>query len=184
MKYRFAIIISFCVIITTAFVTRQSYKIGTGTVSFISNAPMEIIKAKSNLLKGVIEVPTKKFAFSIKINSFKGFNSPLQKEHFNENYLESNKYPEATFSGKIIEDIDFAKDGSYEVRAKGTFNVHNVPQERIIKCTLQIVNNQATVKSSFTVQLADHNISIPKVVHEKLATQIKVDVQAQMDLTK
>lgn len=177
--------LTFIIISSTAFAPAgQALKISNGKVSFVSNAPLEVIKAASDQLKGVIDVPSKKFAFTIKINSFKGFNNPLQKEHFNENYMESQKYPEATFSGKIIEDVDFTKDGSYEIRAKGTFTVHNVPQERIIKSTLQLKQGTASIKSAFTVLLADHNIPIPKVVHEKLATQIKVEVQAQMNITK
>jgi len=60
----------------------------------------------------------------------------LQKEHFNENYLESDKYPEASFKGKIIEDIDLDKDGEYEVRAKGELTIHGIMQERIIKANI------------------------------------------------
>jgi len=124
---------------------------------------------------------TKKvFAFSVKIRSFTGFNSPLQKEHFNENYLESNQYPDAYFSGKIIEDIDFTKDGTYTVRAKGNLFIHGVSQERIIKSEVSIRSGILKITSAFTVQLEDHNIPIPKVVHEKLASEINVEVTADM----
>lgn len=125
-------------------------------------------------------LPKKQFAFSINVNTFKGFNSPLQEEHFNENYLETDKFPRATFEGKIIEDIDLQRDGIYSVRAKGNLTVHGVVQERIIKCDLNIKNGVVSVKSNFTVLLADHNISIPKVVHEKLASEIKVEVRADL----
>src|SRR5205809_7976282 len=84
----------------------QIYNLTKGTIAFRSEAPLEVIKASSNELRGIIETQKKQFAFSIKLKSFKGFNSGLQKEHFNENYLESDKYPDATFVGKIIEDVD------------------------------------------------------------------------------
>jgi polyisoprenoid-binding protein YceI len=157
---------------------QQVFNISTGSISFRSDAPLELIKAASPDLKGKIDAAKKLFAFSIKINSFKGFNSPLQKEHFNENYLESSKYPDASFSGKIIEEVDFSKDGTYTIRAKGKLNIHGVIQDRIIKSDMIIKKGQIIIKSNFKVLLADHNIPIPKVVHEKLASEIIVDVNA------
>lgn len=156
------------------------FNVTKGSISFSSDAPLELIKASSGELRGKIDAAKKLFAFSIKINTFKGFNSALQKEHFNENYLESGKYPDASFSGKIIEEVDFSKDGTYTIRAKGRLNIHGVAQERIIKSDLTIKSGQVAVKSNFTVLLADHNIPIPKVVHEKLASEIKVEVNAVM----
>jgi polyisoprenoid-binding protein YceI len=152
----------------------------TGTINFHSDAPLELITATSKELRGKVDTEKKNFAFIIKINSFNGFNNPLQREHFNENYLESDKYPNASFTGKIIEDIDFSTDGNYSVRAKGNLLIHGVPQERIIKCELIVKKSMITIKSNFTVLLADHNIAIPKIVHEKLASEIKVEVKADL----
>lgn len=156
------------------------YGVKTGTITFRSDAPLELVKASSNQLKGVFDAEKKQFAFTLNVNTFKGFNSPLQQEHFNENYLESNKFPRASFEGKIIEDVDLKKSGFYNIRAKGNLTVHGVTQERIIKCELTIKNNIVSIKSNFTVLLADHNITIPKVVHEKLASEIKVEVNAEL----
>jgi YceI-like domain len=156
------------------------YKLSKGIISFRSDAPLEIIKASSDELRGIIDTGKKQFAFSVKIKSFKGFNSGLQKEHFNENYLESDKYTDATFIGKIIEDVDFLKNNTNNVRAKGILNIHGIPQERIIKSEITIKNGIITVRSNFTVLLSDHNIPIPKVVHEKLASEIKVEVNAEL----
>jgi polyisoprenoid-binding protein YceI len=154
------------------------YEVSNGSITFWSDAPLELIKASSTQLRGIFNAADKLFAFTVNINSFKGFNSALQQEHFNENYLESNRYPRANFEGKIIEDVDLKKDGFYSIRAKGNLNIHGVIQERIIKCELVIKNKMVTIKSNFTVLLADHNITIPKVVHEKLASEIKVEVKA------
>ena len=156
------------------------YSVNAGTITFRSDAPLELIKASSNQLKGIFNAEKKQFAFTLNVNTFKGFNSPLQQEHFNENYLESNKFPRASFDGKIIEDVDLKKNGFYNVRAKGNLTVHGVVQERIIKCELSVKNNIVSIKSNFTVLLADHNITIPKVVHEKLASEIKIEVKADM----
>jgi polyisoprenoid-binding protein YceI len=158
----------------------QIYSINTGSILFLSESRLELIKANSNELRGKLDVSKKIFAFTVKMNSFKGFNSPLQREHFNENYLESSHYPDAYFTGKIIEDIDFSKDGEYSIRAKGNLVVHGVTQERIIKTDITVKNGLITIVSNFTVQLSDHNIPIPKIVHEKLASEIKVEVKAVM----
>ena len=167
-------------LLSLGFTPPAVYTIRNGEVKFRSDAPVELIKASSNKLRGKLDPGKKIFAFIIKVNSFEGFNSPLQKEHFNENYLESDKYPDASFTGKIIEDLDCSKDGVYTIRAKGNLLIHGVSQERIIKSELTVKDGLLTLRSNFTVQLADHNISIPKVVHENLASEIKVEVKAEL----
>lgn len=158
----------------------QLYELKTGNISFSSEARQELIKASSDGLKGVLNIAKKTFVMKVGIASFKGFNSPLQREHFNENYMETGKYPFAYFSGKIIEDINLAKDGECLVRTKGKLTVHGVEQERIIYSKLTVKDNMITIYSDFVVSLADHNIKIPRVVSEKLATNIKVTVKAAL----
>jgi len=158
------------------------YGTNNGSITFSSDAPLELIKASSNEMRGKFDIARKLFAFTVSITSFKGFNSPLQREHFNENYMESVQYPNASFSGKVIEDVDFLKDGTYTIRAKGNLSVHGVLQERIIKADIIIKDGKISISSDFTVLLVDHNIPIPKVVHEKLASEIKVAVKADLVL--
>ena len=180
MTKRFIILLLITLSLASAAYAPARFSISKGSILFRSDAPLELIKASSNELKGIFIPEKKQFAFKVNIKSFKGFNSPLQQEHFNENYMESDKYPSASFGGRIIEDIDFTKDGVYTVRAKGDLTLHGVVQERIIKCELTIKNGNVDVHSNFIVSLADHNISIPKVVHEKLASEIKVEVKADL----
>ena len=181
MYKRIPITISLLLLLVSSFRDPVSiFNISKGNISFSSDAPLELIRAESKELKGLIETDKKAFAFSVKIASFKGFNSGFQKDHFNENYLESDKYPDATFAGKIIEDVDFTKNNTLSVRAKGILTVHGVPKERIIKSDMTIKNGSVFIKANFTVLLADHNIPIPKVVHEKLASEIKVEVNSEL----
>lgn len=183
MFRRFLITAVFILVLGSSFKDPVSiFNITKGNISFSSDAPLELISAVSNELKGLIETEKKQFAFSVKVRSFKGFNSGFQKDHFNENYLESDKYPDATFSGKIIEDVDFTKNNILTVRAKGILTVHGVPKERIIKSDMTIKNGIIFIKANFTVLLADHNIPIPKVVHEKLASEIKVEVNSELKI--
>ena len=156
------------------------YRCIDGRIEFTSNAPLEIIEAKSDRMVGAIDPSNQSFAWLVEVISFEGFNSPLQREHFNENYLESDRYPRATFTGKIIEQIDFDQDGVHAVRAKGKLNIHGTEQERIIKGRLEKKGRKLYLLASFTVPLTDHNISIPKIVHQKIAEEISVTVNAEL----
>ena len=151
-----------------------------GIIRFQSEAPLETITATSSLLKGAIDIKNRTFAFTVNIKSFNGFNSPLQKEHFNENYLESHIYEEATFIGKIIEKVDLSKDGEYTIRAKGKLNIHGIEQERIIKSQITINDNQFKIESFFTIYLSEHGILIPKIVSQKIAEEIKVKIECDL----
>lgn len=170
----------FVVILMIAFNTvaqSEIYTVDHGVISFRSEAPLELIRASSNQLIGFLDNSKKTFSFRIAMRSFQGFNSPLQKEHFNENYLESDKFPDASFKGKIIEDVDLSKDGTYQLRAKGNLTIHGVTKERIIKSDVTVKNNVIDITSYFTVLLNEHNIPIPIVVYKKLANEIKVEAK-------
>lgn len=164
--------------------SQTRYAITQGTVSFISDAPLERITATSKALKGVVETTNRTFAFTIDIVSFQGFNSPLQRVHFNENYMESGDYPQATFAGKFIEDIDLSVDGTYDVRVKGKLNIHGVEKERIIKSAVKVEDGTMQITSVFTVLLEDHEIRIPKVVLQKIAKVVNVEVTAVLASNK
>lgn len=174
----FLMIAVFC---CSAVEAQSIYQTVNGKISFSSEAPLELIKASSNELAGLVDNDKKTFSFKINIRSFQGFNSPLQREHFNENYMESDKYPQASFSGKIIEDIDLSKDGEYDVRAKGTLTIHGISQERIIKTSVSVKNKKITITGKFSVLLSDHNIPIPIVVYKKLANEIKVEINTTLE---
>ena len=178
----FAAIIT--VVLFSGYTTFQSellYKTVKGEIEFRSDAPLEIIEAKSESLKGIIDIEKRSFAFSISILSFEGFNNPRQQEHFNENYLESSKYPNATFTGKIIEKVDLTKDGTYTIRAKGKLDIHGVAQERILKSRIVVKGERFTLQSYFTIILEEHDISVPKIVYQKIAKEIQVRVKATFE---
>jgi hypothetical protein len=160
---------------------QQILEVKKGRIEFHSNTELELIKAESDQLKGLLDLSKKQFAFKVPMNSFRGFNSPLQQEHFNENYVESARYPDASFSGKIIEDEDLYRDGNYDIRAKGNLTVHGVSQERIIRSKITVKSGKVRLQSSFTVLLADHNIRIPRIVSEKLSAEINVGIDANLE---
>ncbi|HEX5002866.1 MAG TPA: YceI family protein [Bacteroidia bacterium] len=154
------------------------FKTRTGKVAFTSNAPLENIKAESNNLRGVVDTAGSTFAFTMDIISFKGFNSELQRTHFNENYLETNKYKSASFVGKIIEKVQFADLGTYQVRAKGYLTIHGIRRERIIPVQIAVGENEITITSEFEIVLSDHGIKIPRIVYEKISPEVSINVRA------
>ncbi len=175
-------ILLFCLLLSTGIdcliAQQQLFLCEDGHVFFRSDAPLELIEANSKQLRGVIDPQKRSFAFRLSINSFEGFNSRLQQVHFNENYLESHTYPNAIFKGKIIEHIDFTKEGTYDIRAKGILEIHGIKQERIIKSKLKIQNEQVSIQSFFSILLEEHDIRIPKIVHQKISELIYVQINA------
>jgi len=159
---------------------QAKFTVKKSDMSFTSNAELELIKASSTETQGIIDPGTNQFAFSVPIQSFKGFNSDLQRQHFNDNYMESSKYSKASFTGKIIEQVNYTLDSVYTVRAKGELDIHGQKQTRIIKAKLTVRKNDIQIDTDFNVPLADHNISIPRIVSQKIATEIDVKFRATL----
>jgi len=158
----------------------QIYLIESGKIDFRSDAPLELIAASNTQFTGAIDFDKQTFFLQLQNKGFKGFNSPLQQEHFHENYMESTIYPKSTFQGKLIEAVNPAQNGTYIVRAKGKLNLHGISQERIIKATLNIQNGVIQLESDFSLLLVEHDIAIPKIVKQKIAEEIYIHVQARL----
>lgn len=154
------------------------YTTQQGNIQFVSEAPLEIISASSKKMEGVIDADAFSFAISVPIRSFEGFNNGLQRQHFYENYMETNRYPTATFSGKCIEKPDLTVPGKYSFRTKGNLVIHGRSTERIIKIEVESTGLELQAKTSFLVPLADHEIEVPGIVNQKIAKEIQVHVEA------
>src|ERR1700712_5374645 len=132
-------------------------------VNIYSSAPIEDIEATAFNGASVYNTATGELDFSVPIRGFR-FPKALMQEHFNENYIESDKYPKATFKGKIQERPDLSKDGTYPVTATGDFQIHGVTQTRTIAGNLTVSGGVVTMTSEFMVKCADHHIDIPQIV--------------------
>ena len=177
MKY--LLTISFLLIITSSFA--QNLFKGKGHVSFISEAPLEIIEGDSDDLTGIVDLSTLNFAFKLNVSSFEGFNSPLQKEHFNEHYLETTKYPEAYFLGSILLQEDCSNGCDTEAICKGKFTIHGITQIVTIPIVFNLDKSDLRISGDFIIKLSDYNIKIPKIVHAKIASEIEVNVEILMN---
>ncbi len=157
----------------------QMFTFSTGSVSFFSKTKMEDIDARNSSPKVLLQIKDKKIAFIAENMAFK-FQSKLMEEHYNEKYVESEKFPLATFQGKINEDIDLSKEGVYAVTVTGNFSLHGVPQTRTIPGTITVKNGEINVKSVFTVACGDHKIIIPSLVGAKISETVEVTVDVNL----
>ncbi len=155
----------------------QQYFSRTGMVSFFASTPLEDIKADNNQVYVVIDPEKKQLAFS---SLLKGFIFPkeLMQEHFNENYVESDKYPKATFTGTFSGDVNVHKEGSYVIQVKGQLSLHNVVKTVDVPATLEVKGGALIAVAQFMVKPEDFQISIPSVVRNKIAKEVTIKVNA------
>ncbi|MGV3704007.1 MAG: YceI family protein [Arcticibacter sp.] len=145
--------------------------------SFFSEAPMEDISAKTDKGVSALNVSSRAIYFKVPIRSFE-FRKSLMKQHFNENYLESEKYPVAEFKGNVLENIDPKKDGTFPVTVQGKLNIHGVIKDYSVRGELQVSNGSIAANAKFPVKLEDHRIKIPSLVIRNIAEIVDVQVSA------
>ena len=138
---------------------------------------MEEIKADNNQVAGVIDTGTGEIVFQVLIKSFH-FERALMEEHFNENYMESDKYPKSTFKGKItnLSSVNFAKEGTYDATVDGDLMIHNVTKKVDFKGKIEVITGGINASSKFNLVPEDYNIPIPGVVRDKINKNLEVTV--------
>jgi polyisoprenoid-binding protein YceI len=157
----------------------QLYSTQNGIISFFSTTPVENIQAKSNRVLGVLNAEKNTVAFKVTNTSFE-FPNKLMEEHFNEKYMESDKYEHSTFTGTIQDKIDYSSDGTYDVTVDGKLNIHGVEQDRSLKGKIIIKSGTIQIIANFLVVLNDHKIKVPKIVVAKIAEEIDVKIDATL----
>ena len=156
----------------------QKFFTKEGHISFFSSTPLENIEANNYKAVSMIDAATGQMEFAVLMKAFE-FQRSLMQEHFNENYIESDKYPQATFKGKIenMDAVNMKKDGDYEVKVKGNLTVHGVTREVEVPGKLRVKDGKIVAgNSTFNVVPQDYKIEIPSLVKEKIAKEIKVMV--------
>ena len=158
-------------------VNAQKYITKNGYIGFFSHTPMEDVKADNNQVASVLDISTGEVVFQVLIKSFH-FDRALMEEHFNENYMESDKIPKSSFKGKItnLSSVDFKKNGVYEVTVEGDLTIHDVTNKISTKGTLEIVSGGINASSKFNIVPEDYKINIPGLVREKIANNMEVTV--------
>jgi hypothetical protein len=159
----------------------QRYLTKTGRVTFFSASPIEDIEAQNQQAGAMIDLGSGQVAFSIPIRSFT-FKRTLMQEHFNENYLESDKFPKATFSGKILgASAATLSQGPQKVTVEGDLTIHGVTHHVTVPGVVALKNNQLQATATFSVAPADYKIEIPLLVRDKIARIVSVRVALACD---
>lgn len=180
------VFMAICLLLSAASQAQGKYFTKEGKVSFFSDAPMEKIEAFNRKASSVYDATTGKLEWSVLIKAFQ-FEKALMQEHFNENYMESDKYPKATFKGQVVDAgrINLAKDGQYPVKVKGTLEIHGVSQEVQTDGVFVVKGGKIQSNAGFTIAVADYGITIPAVVRDKVAKTVRIEVSAEYQpLTK
>lgn len=162
-----------------ALCAQERYMTRTGQITFFSETSVENIEANNNKVTSVLDATTGAIEFAALIKAFE-FEKALMQEHFNENYMESNTFPKATFKGKLTgaAAADLKKAGTYPVTVTGDLTIHGVAKPVTTQGTIT-VDAAGAVKatSEFIVKPEDHGIAIPGVVRKNIAETIKVTVR-------
>lgn len=160
----------------------QKYITKNGNIRFYSDSPLEKIEARNRQVNCALDASTGDFVFKVLMKSFE-FEKALMQEHFNENYVESDKYPNATFVGKVtnLKEIDLLKDGTNQANVEGKLTIHGVSKEIAAKGTLEVKQGKIMAKSKFNIALADFNISIPGAVVNNISKTIEITVDAGLE---
>lgn len=182
MQMMMAMALTFSAIVSNA---QDKYFTKTGKIDFYSKAPLEDIEAKNKTVMAVIDSKTGAIQFSVQMKGFE-FEKQLMQQHFNENYVESDKYPKGEFKGTITNnsEIDYTKDGTYKASVKGKMTIHGITKDVETTGTIRVSGGKIDANSSFNILLSDYKISIPAVVKDKISNSIRITVDCKMEPLK
>lgn len=182
MKYSF---FAFALLFTSLLAAQNPLITRDGSTTFFSHAPLEDIEAVNDQTTAAINFSKGDVVVKMLIKHFT-FENALMQEHFNENYMESEKYPSAIFKGSIVSDkaIDLSQDGTYEVVIKGDLTIHGVQQPTETSATITVAGSSVTASTKFVAKPADFDIEIPSVVVKNIAEEIEVTTTLNFNTDK
>lgn len=169
-------------LLATVSVSAQKYITKNGYIRFFSSTPVEDIEAHNRQVNSALDQKTGDFVFKVLMKSFQ-FEKALMQEHFNENYVESDKFPNATFSGKVknIGEIDFTRNGVYQTTVEGDLTIKGITKKVTEKGTFEVKDGKVIGKSTFNILLADYGIKIPNTVASNISKTIQIDVEVNLE---
>lgn len=152
--------------------SQGKYLTKSGHITFFSSSSMEDIKAENNQVLSIIDASNGKMAISILMKSFM-FEKALMQEHFNENYVESDTYPKATFKGEIL-NFDSLNETNNKAKIKGEITIHGVTKEITIDVNIKRTKEAIDVDGDFIITLSDFKVSIPSIVEKNISKTLKI----------
>ena len=179
------IVVATCLLIVGFTHAQGRYFTKTGRIEFSSKAPLEDIDAVNKSVTAVLDAKSGALQFSVLMKGFE-FDKALMQEHFNENYIESDKYPKADFKGTITNnsDIDYSKPGTYTANVNGKLTIRGVTKDVQTTGTIKVEGENLATTSAFNILLSDYNIKIPAVVKDKINNNVKISVNTKLEPLK
>ena len=176
------VVIAACITGFSAKTSAQVYYTKNGSISFFSKTSFENISADNNQVISILNIQTGIIQFSVLNDAFQ-FPKAKMEEDFNENYIESDRYPKSTFKGNIgnISNINLLKDGSYKVTVKGNLIIHGVSKNITAPAIITIKDGKISATSSFKILIKDYNIKVPSIVTNKIAESIEIKVSCSYE---
>lgn len=182
---RFFLLVSILTFLGSQAISAQNYISRNAHVWFFSATNMENIEAHNHKVASILNSQTGALTFKMNIKAFE-FEKALMQEHFNENYMESDKFPNGDFKGKIsnIADVDFSKNGTYNVTVAGNLTMHGITKAVSVPGTITVKDGNVSSKAEFNALLADYGITIPAAVKNQISKTIKITVDSAYTLKK
>ena len=182
---RYNMVLIAVIIASTSF--GQKYFTKNGKINFDATSPNspEKVEGVNRTVTCVVDTKTGNIQFAALIKGFE-FEKALMQEHFNENYVESDKFPKAEFKGLIDanDGVSFSKDGTYVVKVAGKLTIHGVARDVETQGKMVVQNGRINAFADFNISLSDYNISIPALVADKVSKSARITVACQLELFK
>ena len=164
---------------------QDKYFTKSGKIYFNASAKLEKVEATNRSAIAVLDTKSGDIQFSVMLKGFE-FEKALMQEHFNENYVESDKFPKAQFAGLVVNnhDVNYSKDGSYTAKVKGKLTLHGETKDVEATGKIIVKSGKLAVNADFQILLSDFNISIPGLVKENISNETKISVDCLLDPLK
>jgi len=177
--------ISVILVMITGNVFAQKHLTKNGKISFFSDAPAEKIEAVNNQVNTSLNTTTGELVFNVLIKSFE-FKNALMQEHFNANYLESDKFPSSTFKGIVtnLNEINFAKNGTYKVNVEGELTIHGITKKINQSGFFEVKDGKISANSKFNIALKDYDVKIPAKSIANISEVIEITANVSLEKVK
>ena len=177
------ILVCACLSLGATTMFAQKYMTRTGKATFDATSPTspEKIIGKNNEVASIFDVSTSDLVFQVMVKSFK-FEKQLMEEHFNENYMETDKFPKSDFKGKVsnLSEINFNKEGTYKATVAGKLTIHGATNEVSVPGTITVAGGNIKLSAKFKVKLSEYKIEVPKLVEDKVAKEASITIDAEL----
>lgn len=185
MKKQIMLAITGCLLAVSAVTAQEKFFTKNGKILFHSKASLENIEAHNKSVTCVLDTRSGAIQFAVLMKAFE-FEKALMQEHFNENYIESHKFPRAEFKGALVNnhEVNYSRDGNYPVKVKGKLTLHGETRDVETNGTVQVRSGKLKADAVFSVALEDYNVEIPKLVKDNIAKTVSITVDCSLEPLK